>query len=543
MSCWRVLELSEESDERIPQLLIKTDFGAKSYTVFLTDLNNIWSEESDLAAIVERATQQESPIEVSKQDTTQLAILLDNVRKCLDTDCRITRNDTDGVILHAATSLPEPLDSLRWKFYLGKRTAVTLRNELILPLLVSSHIQHERVNSLISSVTEKDKAITRLLDQFESSNLDLATAFPSIGGSKSARKLIKREQAARHVPALRPFDKDSWKKETSQLKDSQISTLGLFQEALSQCTPKVPPRMTVTDDENSWWTLIGSSLESPEPNFKSKPAEPTKTISPSTPRSETSEDETEDEFETHENFRVRDLPRKSTQAPKPTPPSAQKQQAVHEDETTEDEEDLDAPPKSQNQSLGRATTRQSSTKDRSPEPKLSPVPKPSSSSAQKPKGFRIGGAKSKEPAVELPRETSLHAEHAQEERDAEEPNASIPTRAKSGVESTTSTAVKPARKAFKIGGRHKTSTEDSAVLSPPKTSKSKGDIESAKEALVEPVPQKRSADVKTEVDTSSPAEEHEETAEEKAERKRRELKRKNEELAKKQAQNKKKKRF
>src|SRR5689334_20887589 len=128
MACWRVLELSDDS-EGIPQLLIKTEFGAKTYSVFLTDLNNIWSEELDLAAIVERATKQESPIEVSKQDTTQLAILLENVRKSLssadDTSCRITRDDADGVILNATTSLPEPLDSLRWKFYLEKRTSVT----------------------------------------------------------------------------------------------------------------------------------------------------------------------------------------------------------------------------------------------------------------------------------------------------------------------------------------------------------------------------------------------------------------------------------
>lgn len=249
------------------------------------------------------------------------------------------------------------------------------------------------------------------------------------------------------------------------------------------------------------------------------------------------------ELDTDNLPQLRDLPKKSTQAPEPTPPSAQKQQAVHEDETTEDEEDLDAPPKSQNQRQARASTRKSSTKDRSPEPKLSPLPKPSSSSAQKPKGFRIGGAKSKKPAVESPRKTSLDVEHAQKEGDAEEPDASIPTRAKSSVEPTASTGVKPARKPFKIGGKHKASTEGSAVLSPPKTSESKGDIESAKEASVEPVPQKNSAGVKTEVESSSPADEHEETAEEKAERKRRELKRKNEELAKKQAQNKKKKRF
>ena len=308
MSCWRVLELSDASYPRTPQLLIKPEFGSKHYTVFLTDLNNIWSETLDLAAIVDRASKQESPIEVSKQDTTQLAILLDHVRKCLtsndETSCLITRDDADGIVLHATTSLPGPLDSLEWKFYLGKRSSTTLTNELILPLLVSSHIQHERINSLISSVTEKDKAITRLLDQFESSNLDLATAFPSIGGSKPGRRLIKREQASRHVPALQPFDEDAWKTETSQLKDNQISTLGLFQEALSECNPKVPLRMKAKDEDESWWTSVGTTLSSPKASRNSNLNKLAQTIAPTTPQFEQSEDETEDEFETHEYFNV-----------------------------------------------------------------------------------------------------------------------------------------------------------------------------------------------------------------------------------------------
>jgi hypothetical protein len=308
MSCWRVLDLSDASDPHIPQLLVKTEFGTKHYAVFLTDLNNIWSEELDLTAIIDRASEQESPIEVSKQDTTQLAILLDHVRKSLtstdETTCRITRDDAGGIILHATATLPGPLDSLRWRFNLGKRTSTTLRNELILPLLVSSHIQHERMNNLIASITEKDKAITRLLDQFESSNLDLATAFPSIGGSKPGRRLIKREQAARHVPALQPFDKHTWKTGTGQLKDSRISTLALFQEALSECNPKVPAQMKAKDEQVSWWTSIGSTLSIPKDISNSGVKKPAKVVAPTTPQSEPSEIETEDEFETHEHFNV-----------------------------------------------------------------------------------------------------------------------------------------------------------------------------------------------------------------------------------------------
>lgn len=315
MSSWRVLELSEQPDgEPIPQLLVKPSFKRDSYTVFLTCLTNIWSEHVDLSGVVERAAEQQSPIEVSKQDTAQLAILLENVEKSLgsseDAECRLTREGSDGITLHTIIRLPEPLDSLTWKFHLQKRTAVTLKNELILPLLVSSHIQYERINDLITTIENKDKAITRMVDQFESSNLDLAAAFPSIGGLKTGRKLIKREQAARHLPALRPFQQSVWREETAQLADSDVTTLGLFQEALVQCTPDVPSSLHADEGAEDWLADVPSRLTFAKPAVKIKVREPAP-IFQGPPRhgheSSPVDDDTEDEFEVHENFKVRSL--------------------------------------------------------------------------------------------------------------------------------------------------------------------------------------------------------------------------------------------
>lgn len=311
MSSWRVLNLSEQPDgEPIPQLLVKPAFRSDSYTVHLTCLTSIWSEELDVVAVVDRAAEQQSPIEVSKQDTAQLAILLDNVQKSLGTtdeaECRLTREGSDGITLHTTIRLPEPLDSLTWKFHLQKRTSVTLKNELILPLLVSSHIQYERINDLVTTIENKDKAITRMLDQFESSNLDLAAAFPSIGGLKTGRKLIKREQAARHLPALRPFRPDVWREETAQLADSDITTLGLFQEALVQCTPTVPSSLEADDRDEHWLSAVPSRLAFAKPAVKIKTREPAPPFQPPKHGHESSpvDDDTEDEFEVHENFRV-----------------------------------------------------------------------------------------------------------------------------------------------------------------------------------------------------------------------------------------------
>lgn len=242
---------------------------------------------------------------------------------------------------------------------------------------------------------------------------------------------------------------------------------------------------------------------------------------------------------TDDGVQLRGSPKK---APEPTPLLVQKPPADSEDESTEDEEDLGAPPKSQSQSQPQTSPTRSPPKARSPAPRQSSPPNPSSSIVQKPKGFRIGGAKSKEPVVEsAPPMTSVDTDDVPKEHEEADVDANVRTSIRASVEPTAITGTKAIRKPFKIGGKHKASVQSSAV-SPTRASNNKSDVTTAKEVSVEPIPRRNTPAVKTEVE-GSPMEEHEETAEEKAERKRQELKRKNEELAKKQAQNKKKKRF
>jgi hypothetical protein len=309
MSCWRVLPLPESPDSsQIPQFLVKPDFRPERYTVFVTDLGNIWSEELELNDILGRALQQDSPIEVSAQDTSQLSILLDHVKQSLtskgDSVCRITKGGEGGIVLQTTTSLPKPLGSLQWSFQLRKRTPATLKNELILPLLVSSHIQHERVNGLLSIIRDKDRSITRFVDQFESSNLDLALAFPSIAGLKTGRRQVKREQAARHIPALRPFQEEDWRRETAQLDDGHVSTLGLFQEALSQCNPKVPSEMKSDDVDGAWWASIRSSIEDSNDAKVQKQKKPSPVPKALPTADDEDETETDDDFEISEDLKV-----------------------------------------------------------------------------------------------------------------------------------------------------------------------------------------------------------------------------------------------
>ncbi|KAL1798954.1 hypothetical protein ACET3X_002991 [Alternaria dauci] len=522
MSCWRVLELSEQPDgKHIPQLLIKPDFNLDSYTVHLTDLSNIWCEELDVYGIVKRAAQEQSPIEVSKHDTAQLAILVENVKKSLSSAehaiCRVTRNDTDGITLHTSICLPEPLDRLTWKFNLERRASATLKNELILPLLVSSHIQNERIAALISAVTDKDRAISRLIDQFDSNNVDLAAAFPSIGGTKTGRRVVKREQAAKHVPALRPFHEEAWRQETEQLGDANPTTLDLFQEALAQSTARVPRQLMSKDRESTWWTQVPTQLgplTAPAKTTANKPAPAEKPVGVT---GDSDEGETEDEFETHENFNTRNIigrPVKTPAAPVPSSPHTRTSETG--DDSTEDEEDLDALAKGQVKSKGQTIHQTSRT--RTPTPEHHSSPKAASPPAQNAKvsSFRIGDA---EPEADI-----------------------LPTRESVPPSQPTQSVMTPkkARKPFRIGGKGKAVDGDAsqrAITTSPSTNR----LRNTQSPTIEPPsspPPSRVAKAMCPV-----KEVHEETPEKKAERKRAELKRKNEEAAKKQAQAKKKKRF
>ena len=182
--------------------------------------------------------------------------------------------------------------------------------------------------------------------------------------------------------------------------------------------------------------------------------------------------------------------------------------------------DLDAAPKSQSQiSPQKEPIRSSQRIQRSP----SSSPPAETAKPVRPKGFRIGGSKSKKAVEETP-----------------EPSVAPPS---DSGNSGSASGTKLGKKTFKIGGGRKVSSEARASSKVPIRNRADENDETE-------MPPSRSSERKVQLSVEEPAretgrapsEQVDETAEEKAERKRLELKRKNEELAKKQA-HKKKKRF
>jgi hypothetical protein len=227
---------------------------------------------------------------------------------------------------------------------------------------------------------------------------------------------------------------------------------------------------------------------------------------------------------------TRILPPKAAKALEPDP------EATESDDATEDDDDLDAPPKSQSQTLEQPT-KKSPFRANSSTPEDLPSPRPDTPPAAKSKvkGFRIGG-KVKQVAAESPPPDPKDQEPMPSVDDTtpKEPLSS------QMIADVSSTPKKP-KKTFKIGGKGKGGNGGSSQVhgTAPQVPDRTRDTYSPSVAPPSSPPVEKSAKEPSPIEKV----EREETAEEKAERRRAELKRKTEEAAKKQAQSKKKRRF
>lgn len=202
-----------------------------------------------------------------------------------------------------------------------------------------------------------------------------------------------------------------------------------------------------------------------------------------------------------------------------------------EDDVTEDDDDLDAPPKTLSQRSSQAVQKHSADV-RTTTPGENPmIGDMQATEKPKNKGFRIGGKAKQKSAEPVPRE-------------AAEPSP-VP-KYQPGDDLTSSQMVankvaspKKPKRTFKIGGKGKGGTNSGSQI--PEAAQPMADRTRATKSPSLQLPS--SPPVVKEKSPNGKEPVREETAEEKAERRRAELKRKTDEAAKKQAQSKKKRRF
>ena len=265
-SAWQILTPPKGSPPT-PTLLVKPSFTKSSYTIYLTDLTNIWSETADRRDIIRRALNEDTTIDPS-EDADQLRVLLERVQSALQgreaTSLALEHVGARNLRLRVASSLPAPLKPLQWSIYLSLAPSSVLTDELIVPLLVDYMAQASQIRSLLDTVKSKDHVMEKLVDKLEPSGIDLGMIFPGLAGLKSGKRSTSRDIAGRFVKGLGVFDEESWRRESEGVAES-VQELGQLVAVIFSRDVNTPKPASCTlarrHEESSWWERLEPSAE------------------------------------------------------------------------------------------------------------------------------------------------------------------------------------------------------------------------------------------------------------------------------------------
>ncbi|KAG8623863.1 hypothetical protein KVT40_008839 [Elsinoe batatas] len=218
-SSWRPLSATGPSNG----FLVKYAFEITGYRVFLTDLREVWEEHLDRDDILTRAGDTHCPIDAS-EDESQQRILLEKLAEAIRGEDGATlsfrrRSRGDAVMLDLRAPLPAPLPELKWQCTLLPKGPESLLDNVTSGLIQQLHRRDQDVTSLQDVISSKDNIIKKLLDRLESMNIDLTTVFPGISNLRLSSKASQRDQIARHVKGLEPFEQGSWHTSKDDIED------------------------------------------------------------------------------------------------------------------------------------------------------------------------------------------------------------------------------------------------------------------------------------------------------------------------------------
>ncbi|KAI9828533.1 MAG: hypothetical protein M1819_006590 [Sarea resinae] len=267
-SGWTQFPLGSSASD-LPPLLVKSDFCSTGYSIFVTDLDYIWTESLDRRQIFKRALNENTSIDPS-EDPSQMRILLEKIQAAIqgDEDTDMILASPEGpqqLVLKITAPLPAPLSPLEWTLRLELHPKGTLQDELILPLLSAQIALSQRSQSLMDIIREKDHVIARLVDKLEASGTDLGSLFPGAAGlmSRNKNKGSNRETVGRVVRGLGNFDEEEWSadmKKTFKGEDSFGDTSSL--EGLVEKHQK-------HERTDKWWEGLGQNPAADTPRAAS----------------------------------------------------------------------------------------------------------------------------------------------------------------------------------------------------------------------------------------------------------------------------------
>ncbi|KAI7196714.1 hypothetical protein D0869_02300 [Hortaea werneckii] len=216
---WRTLSISDEGP---PPLLIKAHLHSEGYTIHLTDLSRIWSESLTKREINKRALNNDCSIDPT-DGPEQYTILLEKINGTLEqedgTSLRFRPGDTEQRLkLELQAPLPHPLSPLNWTVDFSLQESDQLNDQLITPLFHQCHKFQAQTRLLMHALHEKDRVISKLCDRLEASGNDLSIPFPQTNGKLNRKsKRSHREQLAPFVRGLGDFDENDWRKQWEQM--------------------------------------------------------------------------------------------------------------------------------------------------------------------------------------------------------------------------------------------------------------------------------------------------------------------------------------
>lgn len=322
---WRPLWLPPTAADAVPLLLVSTLFTSASYTIQLTDLSTVWSEELTRADIIARARKEHSSIDPG--DDEQFQILLQKIRSAVDggagTALALSVETKDGrseMVLDVRVQLPAGLEPLKWFVRMREEGRSAIKSRVLGPLIRAQAVGNRETHGLVAVLGEKDAVIQKMLEKLAEQGVDLGLLF-HIG--KPGVKLDKR-RAEEKVKGLGTFNFDAWRENLDcgglDIEAALLAEVFIGEDLLDV---KGKEGTNIVEGQDAWWKdLAGERIDlSCDETAKSKVVS----------TSETEDDGAEDRFQ--------------VQA---TPPhlktSKQAADSKIDDESTEDDtDDLDAP--------------------------------------------------------------------------------------------------------------------------------------------------------------------------------------------------------
>ncbi|KAJ5609773.1 hypothetical protein N7528_010340 [Penicillium herquei] len=253
-SSWQKLTLQQPNT---PPLLYRFTWAREGYTLYVTDLTFVWSEELSHQEILKRAEEKATTIDPS-EDHDQFNVLLEKIGETLRGEEGTTtiNSGAEGDSLHLTTKskLPAPLRPLLWEIRLSKQASTSLTNHLLLPLLRDEAGWESRQRFLLDQLKQKDWILGRIFDKIDTMGVDLGTVFPGAAGLRKTKKGSTRSEAARFIKGLAPFDESKWLLESGDSSESSGFAKKVLNELLGSEKDRDLDKLQATQEQ--WWTEL-----------------------------------------------------------------------------------------------------------------------------------------------------------------------------------------------------------------------------------------------------------------------------------------------